>query len=99
MLHPGVSKGRSQAEITEQLRRAQWKKTDSQNLPPGEQLTEQKNLCAYSSEYWTHPLAQKVLRSVIQNWVDEVKSQNISHTKTQLGFPRTEPWRKHYVFH
>lgn len=87
MLHPGVSKD-SQAGITEQWR-AQWKKTDSQNLPPGEQLTEQKDLCAYSSVL-DPSIGQKVLRSVIQNWVDEVKSQNISHTETQLGFPRTQ---------
>lgn len=76
--HPGVSKGSTQAGITKQLRRARWKKTDSQNLPSGEQLTKQKDLHAYSSKYWSHPLAQKVLPSV-QNQVDEVKSQNILH--------------------
>lgn len=72
-----VSKGSFQAGITKQLRGAQWKKTSSQNLPPGEESTEQKDH-AYSSKYWSHPLAQNILPSIIQNR-DEVKSQNILH--------------------
>ena len=61
-----------------QLRRAPWQKTSSQNLPLGEESTEQKDH-AYSSKYWSHPLAQNILPSIIQNQADEVKSQNILH--------------------
>ena len=79
VVYPGdlSSKGGSQAGTTEQFRRAQWKKTSSQNLPPRRQLTEKQMLHAYSFEYWSYPLAQKVTPSAVQNPADEVKSQNI----------------------
>ena len=80
-----------------QLRRAPWQKTSSQNLPLGEESTEQKDH-AYSSKYWSHPLAQNVLPSIIQNQADEVSHRTfyISCTQTQLEFPRTEPWKKQF---
>ena len=77
-LHPGGLKGELPGRMTRQLRRAPWQKTSAQDLPLGEESAKQKDH-AYSSKYWSHPLAQNVLPSIIQNQADEVKSQNILH--------------------